>query len=867
MNIVNKLTLRHLKENKRRTLVTIIGTIISVAMITAVSTLVVSFFDLMQRHEIAQSGEWHVQYHGVDQEQVETIQNDKNTKDVILSNDRGYAYLEGSENQYKPYLFIRQYDENGFEHFPITLSEGRFPEKENEIVISEEIANNANIHYEIGEELTLDVGDRYGTGEYTQQLNQTYSLMHTDGEIAETLENVTTETYTIVGTVERPTWEPSWAPGYTIVGYLDKDRLVEGDTVRVSVVLNSIHRNLFTDAEALAQAMGLTDESVQYNTSLLRYYGVTNDDRLRATLYSLSTIIISIIIVGSVALIYNAFAISVSERSRHLGMLSSVGATKRQKRNSVFFEGTVIGAISIPIGILAGIGGIGITFYFINRFIEDALGISERFMLTVTSGSIIVACFVSILTIFISTYIPAKRASKISAIDAIRQTADIKLTRKGVKTTKLVRKVFGIEGELGLKNLKRNKRKYKVTVFSLVVSIVLFLTVSFFTYSLEKSVELSSQGVNYDIQVYAGGKLTSKDEGIVNSITQLQDVTDFSRVKETQLNSWIEEQQINKILKENLQYNPEILKDDKYPYYISIHGLDEDSLREYASEVGVDPEAYFHTEEKMAIIVDTIQYHDWESGRYIETKAIHANVGETLELFYENWETNESVFVNEVEIGLLTDVVPMGIFTANLGGLNVIVSDNVFVELVRTEERIHYNNYIYLNSSKPLDTQYQIEELKTNQMTVYNHHRARQQDRQMMMLMSVFIYGFIVLITAISIANIFNTISTSISLRKREFAMLKSVGMTPKSFMKMINYESIFYGVKSLLYGLPISIGIMYLFYRSMMHTFSYQFEIPWISIIYVIVAVFIIVAAAMLYSTSKVRKENIIETLKQENI
>ena len=95
---------------------------------------------------------------------------------------------------------------------------------------------------------------------------------------------------------------------------------------------------------------------------LLRYYGVTANDQLRMTLFSLAGIIMSVIIIGSVALIYNAFAISVSERARHLGMLSSVGATKKQKRNSVFFEGAVIGAISIPIGILAGIAGIGITF-------------------------------------------------------------------------------------------------------------------------------------------------------------------------------------------------------------------------------------------------------------------------------------------------------------------------------------------------------------------------------------------------------------------------------------------------------------------------------------------------------------------------
>src|SRR5699024_11534500 len=110
----------------------------------------------------------------------------------------------------------------------------------------------------------------------------------------------------------------------------------------------------------------------------------------------------TIIIIGSVSLIYNAFAISVSERSRHLGMLSSVGATRKQKRNSVFFEGFVIGAISIPLGIISGLTGIGITFYFINSLIQDSLGVTEKLTVVVTPLSIIVVCAVSILTFFIS---------------------------------------------------------------------------------------------------------------------------------------------------------------------------------------------------------------------------------------------------------------------------------------------------------------------------------------------------------------------------------------------------------------------------------------------------------------------------------
>ena len=205
--------------------------------------------------------------------------------------------------------------------------------------------------------------------------------------------------------------------------------------------------------------------------------------------------------IGSISLIYNAFAISVSERSRHLGMMSSVGATKKQKRNSVLFEGFAIGLVSIPLGILSGFAGIGITFFFINPVLKSAMGISEGMRLVIMPSSIIVAVVVSVITILVSTYIPARRASNISAIDAIRQTSDIKITKRQVRTSKLTRIIFGIEGELGLKNLKRNRTKYRATVFSLIISMVLFLTVSYFTSSLEKAFVMTRDGINFDIQI------------------------------------------------------------------------------------------------------------------------------------------------------------------------------------------------------------------------------------------------------------------------------------------------------------------------------------------------------------------------------
>lgn len=207
----------------------------------------------------------------------------------------------------------------------------------------------------------------------------------------------------------------------------------------------------------------------------------------------------------------------------------------------------------------------------------------------------------------------------------------------------------------------------------------------------------------------------------------------------------------------------------------------------------------------------------------------------------------------------------MGVFTAGPGGLSVIVSEQVMNELVGDGKADDISTRLLLNSTDPLTTQHQIEDMHESSLNIFNVYQMRQQEEQIMLLMSVFTFGFIVLITAISMANIFNTISTSIALRKREFAMLKSVGMTPQGFSKMLNYESVFYGVKSLVYGLPLSIMVMYLIYRSLGYTFSYSFTLPWNSILFVVGAVFVIVISAMLYSSSKIKQESIIDVLKQE--
>ncbi len=863
MNIVYKLAIRNLKHNKRRSLVTIIGVIISVAMVTAVATLVFSFSDLMVRQTIADGGEWHVQYQNVTKEQLAAIQADEATQTVAVTKDLGYASLEGGQNPNKPYLFIKEYDAQGFAQFPVELSEGRLPQTDKEVVISETVAMDAKVKYEIGDDLTLRVGERFEQGD-DHPLDQTEPLRREGSTATETLQHIKTRDYTVVGFIKRPMWEAVSAPGYTVISYVDENIIGANDQVNAAVVLQKVNPSLFAHAENLAKRNDI--ESVQYHNDLLHYYGLSRSKATFSMVYSLSAILLAVIMIGSVSLIYNAFAISVSERSRHLGMLASVGATKRQKRNSVLFEGVIIGLIGIPIGILCGLVGMGITFSFMNTLIQGALWTTEELTLIVTPLSLLMTCVVSMLTIFISSYLPAIQASKVSTMDAIRQTTDVKLTVKAVKTSKFIRKLFGIEAVIGLKNLKRNKRRYHAILFSLVISIVLFLTVSFFTASMAKSLELSYEGVNYDIEVsYSNGKRI--DDRLIQSIVSLDGVTEYNLIQELDKDAWVDEASIADELQERVKEDKSLLQDGKYPYHIQLYALDDASLQAYARAVGTDYAQLTNSDHPVAIVLDRIHYHDAATGRYIQTKTIYTNVGQSIEWTSRFEENGEETKANKVTVAALTDQAPMGMNATGIGGVNIIVSERVMNRLAEGEDMANVQTYLYLKSREPMRTQQEIEEMHETSLNAYNVYQSRKGEEQQILLLSVFSYGFIVLISAISIANIMNSVLTGLSLRKREFAMLRSVGMTPKGFAKMMNYESIFYGIKSLLFGLPVSFAVMVVIYKVFANKFNYGFTLPWLSILSVIVAVFAIVGSAMVYSGARVKKENIIDALKQENV
>lgn len=861
MNVMNKFTIRSLKLNKKWTIVTIIGIIISTAMTTAVAAFCSSFLVLGQNEVMASTGNWHASYPNVSVSKVNTVRNADFVSDVMLKRNIGYAKLNVLQNSSRPFIYIQQFDNECGKNFKTELVSGRMPKNDSELVVSEMVNSDGEANIHVGDKITVNPGKRMSLSTGNELDQKTRYQNSDDNPNGEKFVPGAAKTYTVVGFIKQPAFEEISAPGYTAISYLNDNTLKSSETVDVLIIAKNPNHSFFSKSDSLAKSIGVSKSDVKVNSELLGYYGVLQRDSYQTSLYGFALVLIIIIMLASISLIYNAFAISVSERTRQLGMLASVGATKWQKRQHVYFEGFLIGIIGIPLGVAAGLAGIGITLAAIQPLLNSFLKLSTTSLhLVVSPFAIIVPVAFAALTIFISAWIPARRASKITPIDAIRQSKEIKLTSRVVKTNPVTRALFGFEGEIALKNLKRSRRKYRATVLSLVISLVLFLTVSFYVNYMQTAEAVTSYGINYDISVECLS-MTKSEKKIVSEIPNLSAVKDSATVQSAIGSVKFDSSKLTDSTKKAVKKD----SDDNYQIFASIYSYDTTYFEKYAKSLGLDPKDYEDPSNPKAIVINYAQ--SVVDGKHAAGQETTLKAGDPMTFSTKSGNPEKY----GLTVGTTTDKRPIGVLYQSFNDLVVIMSDDAFskIEAGLASDKHEVYNSVYLLAKDNDQLQNQLDNLtkgiSNDRIMVTNVSAEQNKENNIAVVNEVFIYGFIILISLICIANIFNTIQTNITLRRKEFAMLRSVGMTPKGFNKMLRYESVFYGLKALLYGLPISFGIQLILYRLTMDSLNMDFMMPWLSYGIAIALIFIVVFSTMLYSSSKVKKENIIDGLKED--
>ncbi|MDD6235114.1 MAG: FtsX-like permease family protein [Lachnospiraceae bacterium] len=850
MNILNKVTRKALGRNRMRTFVTIIGIVLSAAMFTAVTTSITSMQNYMKKCCEQTDGSWYARYNMADNSKLSEIRSDSDVSRVETLEMIGYADIK-SNNEYKPYLYIGGMSENFTDIVAVNMIEGKLPQNSGEIILPKHlITNGGNKDYNIGDKITLDVGQRSYGGSVLSQQNSYYAYEEGDEKgDEEKLINTGTREYTIVGFYERPAFEPYSAPGYTALTVGDGSDAAVYDVFYKTKKAGTIYTT--------AQRLNPDGESTVYNSDYLRFSGVSSNMAFNSVLYSFAGILMALIMFGSISLIYNAFSISVSERTRQFGILKSVGATKRQMRHSVMYEGMLLSIIGIPVGIGAGILGMFITFKCTGKFFGMMLvnGVDVTFGLHITWQALVIAAVVCLVTVMISANIPAVRAARKPAIEAIRQTNDVNIRKNKIKTSKLTYRLFGFEGMLASKNFKRNRKKYRATVLSLFMSIVLFISASGFCNYLMKGVDVANTTYNYDISYYVTRDLLNRKDLDKDSIEELlksvQDVTDVTYIYNLDEYSFDVDKSLltQKVL--------DITDDSMDRWSLRLAFVEDSDYRNYLKKMNLDEDTYMNTDEPVGVIYNEITIY---SKKYYKTELFNTD---KLSLTADNGESTI-----KLNIGASADETPMGIVQDGVSYPVVMYPFSAYDKII-PDEAYQLNYYIKSDNHK-LSYEKMCDLLDSEGLASYranDYSESVAVTKAMTMVVKVFSMGFIVLISLISLANVFNTISTNVALRRREFAMLKSVGMTKKGFYRMMNYECILYGVKGVALGLPVSLVINLLMARSIGFGVDIGVQIPWKSVIIAVGSVFLVVFATMIYSMSKIRNDNPVETLKNENL
>lgn len=838
MNVLNKLVTKSLKLNTKRTIGTIIGIVLSVALICAVSSMVSSFRQTLVENAINESGYYHIELLNINDNDINKLKLNKDIKDINLVYKLGYSSIEIDSTF--PYIEIASMDKDTLSNLSYELIEGRYPENDNEIVISNKIKLKGK--YKVGDVINLNVGDRVDGGGYPLYNSNPYLE-----ENAEEIINSSLKSYKIVGIVYKENVDNE---NYGITTNTTSKKL----DAYVSL------KEPYDYEKSICELLGASsyDEigtekkfnyDYQINNELLRWEALKFSNSTFSTLMTIAGVVIFIIIFTSAFCIRNSFAISTTEKMKMYGMLASIGATKKQIKKSVLYEGFILGMIAIPLGILCGLLAVFILIKIVNILLGDFLFNSiDGIVFKVSILSIIISIVLGFITIYFSVISSAKKASKVSPIDNLRSSNDIKIDAKKLHTPKIIKKIFKEGGVLAYKNLCRSKKKYRTTVISLAVSIFIFITM--FTFIDEGFKQSSNYYTNYDynLVISLGNNYSSSQ---IDEITNLDNINKSFSLYNSESNIIMRDFSMINTYDNNYYFSSD--EEGKY-INLEVLLLDDETFASYIKEINGN---YDDLKDK-GILVDNYSFYIKKPGdkkaKYYDVRRYKYKDGDIIDSKLSNGDNIK------VEVGKVSNIRPSGMENAYYDGGFLFLNTKYFNKI----DYFPYKLLIDTNNSEQLTKD--IASIDSD-LYVYDISKVAKEEKSMILVISIFLYGFITVITLIGTTNIFNTITSNMELRQKEFAMLKSVGMTKKEFNRMINLETLFYSTKALIYGTILGIIGSYAVHKSFSKMYETSFVLPYKAIIICIIFVFIIVYIIMRYSINKINKQNTIETIRKDNI
>lgn len=829
MNIFHAVVCKTLRQTRVRTGITITGIALACALITSIAIFCYSIVGYLYDVTLFMNGSWHCSLTADSADVVQQVQADERVAKCGISWSVGIAKpADNPSVKLARILVLEAGNKEYFETAVGTITKGRAPNKAGEILLTPECTDIVLL----GDQITLN----------TRRILDIDTLLPP-------------VTYEVVG------FHSGNSP---CMLYQEQPSSSESGERTLYLTMSDIRDTYHVSADLCKRYEGLHENT--YNTWPLLFHGVTRADSSTLTYAICAALVFSLIMLGACALIYNAFSISVSERTRQFGLLSSVGGTKKQLRGSVYFEAFVVGGVGILLGIGIGILSMAVTIGCLSEKLTELtgwqLGLAQSgisFRLRVSPLVIVFAMVLSAVMVLLSVARPARRASQISAIEAMRMNKDIKAEKHTPKSARLVLRLFGVEGMLAQKYFRRSKRKYRVTIFSLCMSILLFISINSFV-SYSKSLLTPSFRPDADIIAV-----------IQNQPNPQSILEDFRAMPEMQRAEYF----FSKRLKadDSVQsdaYNAFLMQDEiassneEWRFYV----MSDDHLRRFLEEEGMNTAAYLDPAHPQVIVSDQCRLYDPEAEKYRTFSGLRADC-DTIPISIGT-DDPASGALPAAGIGAHMDHLPFGANQYIGRSIVIVASQSVADALIPSSKTVFTTPAFSFGTQDDLAATKQLDQYAHDNgldMTLLNVAASNRYQRSSLLIMNVLSYGFIIIVSLICAANVFNTITTNFQLRRRDFAMLKSVGMTNGGLRKMMCLECVIYGAKSLLIGLPLSFLASYGFFRSTEMSCEMPFYIPISGFLIATLSVFAVVFTSALYALHKLRNINPIDVLKQENI
>lgn len=943
INIVHHVTKKYMRINKKRTFTAFIGITFMVLLMTCVFVGKDTAIKYLEDLSSLKQGKWHAVVYDATKDKMERLEAMDMVESTYASANLGMTDFSYSENSERPYLNVKAYEKDCFDLYNIKLVEGRLPENSNEILLSYACINDG-ARIEIGDKIDAEYFNRTITGKQKDGAECTvfpfYQFEISNGETVTPPQDFfylgdndnfqenkeytgDSAAYTIVGFMEMPFYEKEEAATYTGITLLDDKLFANVDLLNVAMLFDLDHGNYdsMEGHDAIKKIAG--SSTVEYNDYLLTFSGNSSDSTMNTLVNMMTVFFAVLIILASVLLIYNVFNMSFRERCRYLGMLSSVGATSRQKKSSIYYEAFSLLIPAIPIGIVLGVGvvlgGMNLLKPFILKFmsffrLEHTLPVT----LMVSWRAIAVIIIISVLTVLVSAFLPAKKIGKIGAVESIRNGDNNK--NKTYKMKKNSIKIFGGEGLLAGSTLKRQRRKKKSISLAVVIFMVILLVIAFGAGAIHRVADDRTRNASAEIKLKENQGIISfnpdnisfdmskeeyenKRKNYDALIEELKEKPGVLRVEELYSEGLWGGVSADTLSREywDAYYNvmseyydgglsvSEFESEHKqHAYnYVGVLAVSNNTLRDIADKTGTDYETLVNPQTPSAIIINEsslstdnlgvygkpakrYRYYDIENvtdlkkGDHFDIKVYSRKEEAEIPLDFQiaGFATNEQLkeyFSVHENIWIIISVDTAKEAAAALGYYDVgqAISECAIITVDKDSMDIFEELKTFTGGDSEIF--FASKEFLEMDMTM---------SQALVKIMDIMLICFVLLTSVICLLNLGNSISGRMADRRREFAVMKSIGMTKAQIGKMLLMECMGILAEGLIIALVISSVLMYFIKRTIISLFgNIALTLPVALMVFAVLFTGFAVVIITMLSFGGEKEQNLLESIRNESV